>query len=197
MRIPSACVDLVSSLQSAVADASVSSPQQGVPKGSIPRRHLAKGVYFTLQGCAYPPKPPTTLGVLITLRSASLTRRNQCVLANPHPRHTRSKSPFSRLVYPMPEDGGLGTHATLDLAGSCRFGCGWNRAVDLALPIWCCAAQRQSSASGFVTCFPGSGLSNVPHSPDVEWVSEISYGVDPARMARPVQSEFRNPCVRM
>lgn len=40
---------------------------------------------------------------------------------------THRKSPFSRLVYPMPEDGGLGTHATLDLAGGCRFGCASTR----------------------------------------------------------------------
>ena len=32
------------------------------------------------------------------------------------------KSPFSRLVYPMPEPGGLGIHFTLDLAGAGRFG---------------------------------------------------------------------------
>jgi L-2-hydroxyglutarate oxidase LhgO len=31
-------------------------------------------------------------------------------------------SPFSRLVYPMPEPGGLGVHFTLDLAGAGRFG---------------------------------------------------------------------------
>ena len=48
-------------------------------------------------------------------------------------------SPFSRLVYPTPVAGGLGVHATLDLAGRCRFG------------------------------------------PDVEWVRDISYDVDPAR----------------
>jgi L-2-hydroxyglutarate oxidase LhgO len=30
--------------------------------------------------------------------------------------------PFRRLVYPMPEGGGLGIHATLDLAGRVRFG---------------------------------------------------------------------------
>ena len=34
----------------------------------------------------------------------------------------RGKSPFTHLVYPVPEDGGLGTHATLDLAGRTRFG---------------------------------------------------------------------------
>ena len=31
-------------------------------------------------------------------------------------------TPFSRLVYPTPVAGGLGVHATLDLAGRCRFG---------------------------------------------------------------------------
>jgi L-2-hydroxyglutarate oxidase LhgO len=31
-------------------------------------------------------------------------------------------SPFQHLVYPLPEDGGLGVHATLDLAGRARFG---------------------------------------------------------------------------
>ena len=32
------------------------------------------------------------------------------------------RAPFSRLVYPMPEPGGLGIHFTLDLAGAGRFG---------------------------------------------------------------------------
>jgi len=51
----------------------------------------------------------------------------------------RGKSPFSRLVYPVPVKGGLGVHLTLDMGGSARFG------------------------------------------PDVEWISRIDYGVDPAR----------------
>ena len=34
----------------------------------------------------------------------------------------KGDSPFSRLVYPLPEPGGLGVHATLDLGGRCRFG---------------------------------------------------------------------------
>ena len=34
----------------------------------------------------------------------------------------QTKSPFSRLVYPVPELGGLGVHLTLDLAGQARFG---------------------------------------------------------------------------
>ena len=32
------------------------------------------------------------------------------------------RSPFSRLIYPMPAPGGLGVHLTLDLAGQARFG---------------------------------------------------------------------------
>ena len=31
-------------------------------------------------------------------------------------------SPFSRLIYPVPETGGLGVHLTLDLGGQARFG---------------------------------------------------------------------------
>ncbi len=31
-------------------------------------------------------------------------------------------TPFRRLIYPMPEPGGLGIHLTLDLAGAARFG---------------------------------------------------------------------------
>ena len=32
------------------------------------------------------------------------------------------RSPFTRLVYPIPEPGGLGVHLTLDMAGRARFG---------------------------------------------------------------------------
>lgn len=32
------------------------------------------------------------------------------------------RTPFSRLIYPLPEPGGLGIHLTLDLAGQARFG---------------------------------------------------------------------------
>jgi L-2-hydroxyglutarate oxidase LhgO len=49
------------------------------------------------------------------------------------------KAPFSRLIYPIPVPGGLGTHMTLDLAGCARFG------------------------------------------PDVEWVENFNYAVDPRR----------------
>lgn len=32
------------------------------------------------------------------------------------------RSPFQRLIYPVPEDGGLGVHVTLDIGGQLRFG---------------------------------------------------------------------------
>lgn len=52
------------------------------------------------------------------------------------------RSPFTRLIYPVPESAGLGVHLTLDLGGAARFG------------------------------------------PDVEWIQEIDYQVDPARGER-------------
>jgi L-2-hydroxyglutarate oxidase LhgO len=52
------------------------------------------------------------------------------------------RAPFSRLIYPVPEAGGLGVHLTLDLGGQARFG------------------------------------------PDVEWIDQIDYRVDPNRAER-------------
>jgi L-2-hydroxyglutarate oxidase LhgO len=49
------------------------------------------------------------------------------------------RSPFSRLIYPVPVPGGLGVHLTIDLGGQARFG------------------------------------------PDVQWIDQIDYTVDPAR----------------
>jgi L-2-hydroxyglutarate oxidase LhgO len=49
------------------------------------------------------------------------------------------RAPFVHLIYPMPAEGGLGVHLTLDLGGQARFG------------------------------------------PDVEWVEDINYTVDPNR----------------
>jgi L-2-hydroxyglutarate oxidase LhgO len=45
------------------------------------------------------------------------------------------KSPFETLVYPLPVDGGLGIHATLDLGGRLRFGpdVEWIDAIDYSV----------------------------------------------------------------
>lgn len=54
----------------------------------------------------------------------------------------QGKAPFSRLIYPVPEEAGLGVHFTMDLAGAGRFG------------------------------------------PDVEWINDLNYVVDPTRVER-------------
>ena len=52
------------------------------------------------------------------------------------------RTSFNRLIYPLPEPGGLGIHLTIDMAGRPRFG------------------------------------------PDVEWIREVDYSVDPSRLGR-------------
>lgn len=52
------------------------------------------------------------------------------------------QAPFSRLIYPVPVAGGLGTHLTLDLGGQARFG------------------------------------------PDIQWIEDEDYTVDPAHRDR-------------
>jgi L-2-hydroxyglutarate oxidase LhgO len=46
-----------------------------------------------------------------------------------------AKNPFRRLIYPVPEPGGLGVHLTFDLAGQARFGpdVEWVTTVDYAV----------------------------------------------------------------
>ncbi|GHU18666.1 FAD-dependent oxidoreductase [Betaproteobacteria bacterium] len=48
------------------------------------------------------------------LPTAYLAKGNYYALAG--------RTPFSRLIYPVPEPGGLGVHLTLDLGGQARFG---------------------------------------------------------------------------
>jgi L-2-hydroxyglutarate oxidase LhgO len=65
------------------------------------------------------------------LRAPSLARRIEGYPAEHAPPELYAKGnyytlarrpPFSRLVYPVPEPGGLGVHVTLDLGGRARFG---------------------------------------------------------------------------
>jgi L-2-hydroxyglutarate oxidase LhgO len=46
-----------------------------------------------------------------------------------------ARAPFSRLIYPVPEPGGLGVHLTLDMAGQARFGpdVEWIETIDYAV----------------------------------------------------------------
>lgn len=75
------------------------------------------------------------------LRAPSLARRIEGYPAQHAPRELYAKgnyytlsrrAPFTRLVYPVPEPGGLGVHVTLDLGGRARFGpdVEWVDAID-------------------------------------------------------------------
>jgi L-2-hydroxyglutarate oxidase LhgO len=74
------------------------------------------------------------------LEAVALTRRIEGYPAQAIPRPFLAKGnyfscagrPFGRLVYPLPNDAGLGVHATLDLDGSTRFGpdVEWTDSVD-------------------------------------------------------------------
>jgi L-2-hydroxyglutarate oxidase LhgO len=54
------------------------------------------------------------------------------------------RAPFSRLIYPLPEPGGLGVHLTLDLGGQARFGpdVEWLPEQWIAAPDYSVAPQR-------------------------------------------------------
>jgi L-2-hydroxyglutarate oxidase LhgO len=79
--------------------------------------------------------PPALLASLVVnaagLGAPALARATEGFPADRIPRSYLAKgsyfalagrSPFERLIYPLPEPGGLGVHLTLDLAGRARFG---------------------------------------------------------------------------
>jgi L-2-hydroxyglutarate oxidase LhgO len=79
---------------------------------------------------------PTTLVVDVVVNAASLGAQALARMTDGYPAERVpplvlakgnyfgciGKPAFSRLIYPAPVDGGLGTHVTLDLAGRVRFG---------------------------------------------------------------------------
>jgi len=60
--------------------------------------------------------------VALTIDGVSPTTVPKRILAKGNYFTLTGRSPFSSLIYPTPVDGGLGIHATLDLAGRVRFG---------------------------------------------------------------------------
>ncbi len=63
------------------------------------------------------------------------------------------RSPFSRLVYPMPPPGGLGVHVTIDLGGQARFGpdVEWINGVDYDID----AGRAERFYAAIRTYWPG------------------------------------------
>ncbi|HEX7646659.1 MAG TPA: NAD(P)/FAD-dependent oxidoreductase [Noviherbaspirillum sp.] len=66
------------------------------------------------------------------------------------------KAPFSRLVYPVPQPGGLGVHLTLDMAGQARFGpdVEWIEPVDGAIDYTVDARRADSFYSEIRAYWP-------------------------------------------
>ena len=63
------------------------------------------------------------------------------------------KSPFTHLVYPVAEPGGLGVHVTIDMAGQVRFGPNvvWQDGVDYSFP----RGLREPFAEAIERYYPG------------------------------------------
>lgn len=57
-----------------------------------------------------------------TIKQIPLAERGQAVMYKGNYFSLAVPSPFTRLVYPVPEEAGLGVHLTLDMAGRARFG---------------------------------------------------------------------------
>ena len=68
-------------------------------------------------------------------------------------------SPFSRLIYPVPEPGGLGVHLTLDMAGQARFGpdVEWVDHIDYAVD-WQRAARFYPAIRKYWPTLPDGAL---------------------------------------
>ena len=74
----------------------------------------------------------------------------------------QGRSPFSHLVYPLPVPGGLGVHATLDLAGKLRFGpdVEWIDAIDYTVD----AKRAADFYAAIRTYWPAVKLENLQPS---------------------------------
>jgi len=76
------------------------------------------------------------------------------------------RSPFARLIYPMPSDAWLGIHSSLDLGGRCRFGpdLSWVEHLDydVDLPR---AQGRRFGASQRFSVAPGDEANGIMHIP--------------------------------
>ncbi|HEX3141229.1 MAG TPA: NAD(P)/FAD-dependent oxidoreductase [Rhizobacter sp.] len=111
-------------LQRAGGDVALSSPVQGIAcgvqqhvlrVGGDEPMELAARIVVNAAGLWAPRLAAATQGLGAThVPQAHFSKGNYYALAG--------RAPFSRLVYPLPQDAWLGVHLTLDLGGQARFG---------------------------------------------------------------------------
>lgn len=90
--------------------------------------HLASNIVINAAGLYAPEVASRIDGLAPTsIPRAYLAKGNYFSLSG--------RSPFSRLIYPIPEPGGLGVHFTLDLGGQAKFGpdVEWVSSIDYAV----------------------------------------------------------------
>jgi L-2-hydroxyglutarate oxidase LhgO len=122
----------------------------------ITRRHGLYHVWTDADGAAAVAAPILVNAAGLAAQDLALAIEGLDALHVPPIRYARGvyftysgKVPFSRLIYPVPEPGGLGTHLTFDLQGQARFGpdVEWIDAVDYTVdpsrkPNFAAAAQH-------------------------------------------------------
>lgn len=94
-------------------------------------RATPHGIEACVDGATQPLLRARCVVNAVGLRAPALARRTEGLPPERVPRAHFAKgnyfacttrAPFTRLIYPVPEPGGLGVHLTLDLAGQGRFG---------------------------------------------------------------------------
>lgn len=94
--------------------------------------------------------------------AAGLPGAPQAYYAKGHYYSYAGRQPFSRLVYPVAEAGGLGVHVTLDLAGQIKFGpdVRWLSALDYSFDD----SHKDDFAAAIRAYFPGLDASRLQPS---------------------------------
>lgn len=124
-------IDSHAFMQALLGDAEAHGAQLAVNTSASEGRALAGGLEIETGG-----EVPTVLVAKTVINSAGLHAVDTASRIEGFPREhlpraylargnyfqLSGRAPFSRLVYPLPEPGGLGVHLTLDLAGQARFG---------------------------------------------------------------------------
>jgi L-2-hydroxyglutarate oxidase LhgO len=137
----SGIIDSHAYLLSLLADAEAHGAEIAYGAGVSSLRPTPRGIELAIES-----EPRPVLRAQVVVNSAGLDAHRVAQSIDGFPRQhipgvryakgsyfaLNGRAPFSRLIYPVPESGGLGIHMTLDLAGQARFGpdVEWVDAVD-------------------------------------------------------------------